>query len=60
MAIQTTQWDPSEYLDSPKAIAAYLEAAFKDGDPALIAAALDDIARAMGINELAGDTDTSI
>jgi probable addiction module antidote protein len=53
MALNTTQWDPSEYLDSPKAIAAYLEAAFEDGDPALIAAALGDIARAMGMTDLA-------
>lgn len=53
MALKTTQWDPSEYLNSPKAIAAYLEAAFEDGDPALIAAALGDIARAMGMTDLA-------
>ncbi len=53
MALKTTQWDPSKYLDSPKSIAAYLEAAFEDGDPALIAAALGDIARAMGMTELA-------
>ena len=53
MVLKTTQWDPSEYLDSPKAIAAYLEAAFEDGDPALIAAALGDIARAMGMTDLA-------
>ena len=54
MALKTTLWDPSEYLDSPEAIAAYLEAAFEDGDPALIAAALGDIARAMGMTEIAG------
>ena len=53
MTLTTTQWDPSEYLDSPKAIAAYLEAAFEDGDPALIAAALGDIAPAMGMTDLA-------
>ena len=53
MALKTTPWDPSEYLDSPKAIAAYLEAAFEDGDPALIAAALGDIARAIGMTDLA-------
>jgi probable addiction module antidote protein len=53
MPLKTTQWDPSEYLDNPKAIAAYLEAAFEDGDPALVAAALGDIARAMGMTELA-------
>ena len=53
MALKTTLWDASEYLDSPKAIAAYLEAAFEDGDPALIAAALGDVARAMGMTQLA-------
>ena len=53
MALKTTPWDPSEYLNSPKAIAAYLEAAFEDGDPALIAAALGDIARAIGMTDLA-------
>lgn len=53
MALKTTQWDPSEYLDSPEEIAAYLEAAFEDGDPSLIAAALGDIARAIGMTDLA-------
>jgi len=54
MALKTTVWDAAEYLDNPKAIAAYLEAAFEDGDPALIAAALGDVARAMGMTQLAG------
>ena len=31
----------------------YLEAAFEDGDPAVIAAALGDISRAKGMSELA-------
>ena len=53
MALKTTQWDAAEYLDSPKAIAAYLEAAFDEGDPALIAAALGDVARAKGMTDLA-------
>ena len=53
MALKTTQWDPAEHLGSPKAIAAYLEAAFEDGDPALVAAALGDVARAMGMSQLA-------
>lgn len=44
MAPKTTPWDPSEYLDSPESIAAYLEAAFEDGDLSLIAAALGDTA----------------
>ncbi|MGA3344907.1 MAG: addiction module antidote protein [Terracidiphilus sp.] len=53
MAVKTNLWDPSEYLESPESIAAYLEAAFEDGDPVLIAAALGDIARAMGMTQLA-------
>ena len=56
MALRTTPWDPSEYLGSPESIAAYLEAAFEDGDPSLIAAALGDIARAMGMTSQAGVT----
>jgi len=53
VALKTTRWDPAEYLDSPESIAAYLEAAFDDGDPSLIAAALGDIARAIGMTQLA-------
>jgi probable addiction module antidote protein len=53
MSVKTTLWDASEYLDSSKTIAAYLEAAFEDGDPALIAAALGDVARAIGMTQLA-------
>jgi probable addiction module antidote protein len=53
IALKTTPWDPAEYLATPESIAAYLEAAFEDGDPALIATALGDIARAMGMTQLA-------
>ena len=53
MSLKSTLWDPSEFLDSPESIAAYLEAAFEDGDPALIAAALGDIARAIGMTQMA-------
>ena len=52
-ALKTTVWDPSKYLSSPRSIVAYLEAAFEDGDPALIAAALGDVARAQGMSQLA-------
>ncbi len=51
--LKTTRWDISDYLDSPERISGYLEAAFEDGDPALIAAALGDIARAKGMTDLA-------
>jgi probable addiction module antidote protein len=53
MALKTTKWDPAEYLDTPDSIAAYLEVAFEDEDPALIATALGDIARANGMTQLA-------
>jgi probable addiction module antidote protein len=36
-------------------MAAYLEAALQEGDPALIAAALGDIARAKGMSQIARD-----
>lgn len=37
-------------------MAAYLEAAFEEGDPALVTAALGDIARAKGMTEVARDS----
>jgi probable addiction module antidote protein len=40
MALETRPWDTSEHLDSPEAIAAYLEAVLEDGDPALFTHAL--------------------
>jgi probable addiction module antidote protein len=53
MSLKTTAWDAFEYLDSPAAIAEHLEAVFEEGDPALIAAALGDVARALGMTQLA-------
>lgn len=52
-ALKTTAWDPAEHLSSAESIAAYLEAAFEDGDSGLIAAALGDVARAQGMTQLA-------
>ena len=51
--LKTTVWDAAEYLKSDEDITAYLEAAFEDGDPALIAAALGDVARARGMTQIA-------
>ena len=45
MGIKTNDWSPTAHLDSDAAILAYLEAVFEDGDPALIAAALADVAQ---------------
>ena len=46
-------FDVSDYLDSPEVLAAYLTEAFSDGDPALIAEALNAASRATGMAEVA-------
>ncbi|MSQ14523.1 MAG: putative addiction module antidote protein [Dehalococcoidia bacterium] len=50
---QTRPWKVVEYLETEEDMAAYLEAAFEDGDPKLITAALGDIARAKGMAQIA-------
>ena len=45
--------DFSEHLDSETAISEYLTAIVEDGDPALLAAALGDIAKARGMAQIA-------
>ncbi|MDA8409654.1 MAG: putative addiction module antidote protein [Treponema sp.] len=55
-SVKTTEWDPSEYLDSDRKVADYLEAALEEDDPALFAAALGDIARARGMTQIAAET----
>lgn len=46
-------FDPAEYLRDEEDIAEYLSAILEDGDSALLAAALGDIARARGMTEIA-------
>lgn len=50
---KTPPWDVTDHLETSEDMAAYLEAALEDGDPALIAAALGDIARAKGMAQIA-------
>ena len=47
--VKITKWDIQNFLKTEADIAAYLEAAFDDGDPAIIAAALGDVAKARGM-----------
>ncbi len=47
------EFDASRYLDSDEAIAQYLTAILEEEDPALLAAALGDIARSRGMTEFA-------
>lgn len=46
-------FDAAPYLDGEEAIAAYLTDILEANDPALLAAALGDIARARGMSEIA-------
>ncbi len=52
----TRPWDAADYLEEEDDIVAYLEAAFDDGDPQLIAAALGDVARSRGMARVASRT----
>ena len=45
-------FDAADYLDSPAAVAAYIEAALETGDTAFIVDALGVVARAKGMTEL--------
>lgn len=57
--VKTRPFDASNYLQNDEDIAAYLQAAIEDGDPALLAAALGDVAKARGMTQLARDTGLS-
>jgi probable addiction module antidote protein len=59
MPLKTTRWDASEFLDSDEAIAAYLNAAFEDGDPGFIAASIGHVAKAKGMSQIARETGLS-
>jgi probable addiction module antidote protein len=53
-----SRWDPADHLKSEADIAAYLAACMEEAgdDPAFIAAALGDVARAHGMIEIAKAT----
>jgi len=51
--IETTKWDVQDYLKTPEERLAYLEAAFEEGDPKLVSIALGDVARSMGMTNVA-------
>lgn len=54
--LKLTKWDAADHLKTEEDIALYLEACLEENDPALLAAALGDIARARGMAQLARDT----
>jgi len=51
--LKTTPYDVVDYLKTEEDMASYLEAALEDGQPALVSAALGDIARAKGMTQIA-------
>lgn len=53
MAPELLTWDSADHLKTKEDIAAYLEAAFDDGDPALITHALGVVARSEGMTAVA-------
>jgi probable addiction module antidote protein len=55
MALETIPYDSADFLNDADSIAAYIEAAFEDGDPAIITHALGIVARAKGMSQLARD-----
>ncbi len=57
--ITTRPFDMANYLGSEEDVAEYLGQVLAEGDPAELAAALGDIARARGMTQLARDTGLS-
>jgi probable addiction module antidote protein len=55
MAEKFSRYDTADYLETEEDIRLYLEACQEEGDPALVAAALGDIARARNMSQLAKD-----
>ena len=55
-AVVTRPWDAAAHLATEADIVAYLDAALEDGDPAVIVAALGDIARSSGMAQIARKT----
>jgi len=59
MGVKLTKWDVVKHLQTEDDMIGYLDACLAENDPALIAAALGDIARARGMTQVAHDTGLS-
>lgn len=61
MSIETTRWDVQDYLRTPEDCALFIQAAIEEAgdDPAFIAKALGDVARARGMTSVARETGLS-
>jgi len=56
MNMKIKTYDAAEYLETEADMAAYLQAAFEDGNPSLVIHALGNIARARGMSQIARET----
>jgi probable addiction module antidote protein len=54
--IRLYPWDVVDHLDSEEAIVGYLNAVLEEDDPALLMAALGDVARAKGMTQVSRET----
>lgn len=59
MALKTTPFDAAEYLDTTEAQAEFITAALETGDAAFIRDAVNTVARARGMSEIAKATGLS-
>jgi probable addiction module antidote protein len=57
--METTKFDAADYLETPKAVAAFLDEAARADDPAHFAHALGIVARSEGIAKIAKDMGVS-
>lgn len=57
--VKFSRYDAADYLKTDEQIAAYLDVALEDGDPAVIARALGAVARARNMSQLARETGMS-
>lgn len=55
MAIKVSKWDAAEHLDNEESIAAFLAEAMEIGDQKFIVHALNTVARARGMSQIAKD-----
>lgn len=51
--VKLKRWNPSEYIESEEDAIAYLNAAAESDDPALLQAAIGQIAKARGMGQIA-------
>ena len=56
MSIETTPFNPMDFLKTDDEIAAYLTEAYRDDDPAVFIVALGHVVKKKGLAQLAEDT----